>query len=462
MVLLCYHEERYMTIGSNKESSILFFGDILSFALASWLALALRSGAVPSLGVIQSHIAPLTLLSFLWIITFFVIGLYDKRTLASEEKILSTILRAQAINSAIAVIFFYLFTPYLGIAPKTVLALVIGISTALIIVWRLLEPTIVVKSARTEPALLIGSGKEMEELKEEVNARAHYAIHFVSSIDLDRAHDVDLQREVEHIVARERISSIVVYLRHEKAEKLLPTLYKFIFSGVQFYDMHKVYEEVFERIPLSIVRHGWFLENISPSAHAGYDALKRGMDVVLASLLGIASLVLYPFVILAIKLEDGGEIFSFQKRVGQNNKIINVAKFRTMDIANDDAAWSKGENKVTRVGAFLRKMRIDELPQLWNVITGDVSLIGPRPEFERAVKEYSEHVPYYNMRHIIKPGLSGWAQLYHERHPHHGVDIEETRNKLSYDLFYVKNRSFTLDVIIALKTIKLLLSRKGV
>lgn len=451
-----------MTIGSNKESIVLFLGDMVSFAVASWLALALRSGAVPSIGVVRSHIAPLALLSFFWIITFFIIGLYDKRTLVSEKKILSIILRAQVINSAIAVIFFYLFTPYLGIAPKTILALVIGIFTALIIVWRLLEPAIVVKSVRTEPALLIGSGKEMEALKEEVNTRAHYAIRFVSAIDLDHAHDTDIQKEIERLVSRKHISSIVVYLRHEKAEKLLPTLYKLIFSGVQFYDMYKVYEEVFERIPLSIVRHGWFLENISPTAHAGYDALKRGMDIILASLLGVISLAFYPFVILAIKVEDRGEIFSFQKRVGQNNTIINIAKFRTMEIANDDAAWSKVENKVTRVGAFLRKMRIDELPQLWNVVRGDISLIGPRPEFERAVKEYSDRIPYYNMRHIIKPGLSGWAQLYHDRHPHHGVDIEETRNKLSYDLFYVKNRSFALDIIIALKTIKVLLSRKGI
>ena len=133
-----------------------------------------------------------------------------------------------------------------------------------------------------------------------------------------------------------------------------------------------------------------------------------------------------------------------------------------MTLPNDDANWNKIKNKVTKVGAFLRKSRIDELPQIWNVLMGDISLIGPRPEFEKPVREYVEKIPYYNVRHMIKPGLSGWAQIYHEQHPHHGVDIEETRNKLSYDLYYIKNRSFMLDIKIALKTIKTLLLRAGV
>ena len=118
--------------------------------------------------------------------------------------------------------------------------------------------------------------------------------------------------------------------------------------------------------------------------------------------------------------------------------------------------------KVTRVGSFLRASRIDELPQLWNVFKGDISLIGPRPELPALVKRYSEEIPYYNVRHLIKPGLSGWAQIYHDQHSHHEVDTLETKNKLSYDLYYIKNRSLMLDLKIALKTLKILLSRSGV
>jgi lipopolysaccharide/colanic/teichoic acid biosynthesis glycosyltransferase len=118
-------------------------------------------------------------------------------------------------------------------------------------------------------------------------------------------------------------------------------------------------------------------------------------------------------------------------------------------------------NKITKVGAFLRKSRLDEIPQLWSIWRGDLSLVGPRPELPALAQIYEKEVPYYNVRHLIQPGLSGWAQLYHENHPHQGANVEETKNKLSYDLYYVKNRSLILDLEIALKTIKALLSRTG-
>jgi lipopolysaccharide/colanic/teichoic acid biosynthesis glycosyltransferase len=120
-----------------------------------------------------------------------------------------------------------------------------------------------------------------------------------------------------------------------------------------------------------------------------------------------------------------------------------------------------GAEHITRVGKFLRTTRIDELPQLWNVFRGDLSLIGPRPELPELVKLYEKEIPYYNIRHLLKPGLSGWAQLYHKNHPHYRPDVSETRVKLSYDLYYIKNRSLLLDLKIALKTIKTLLSRSG-
>jgi len=141
---------------------------------------------------------------------------------------------------------------------------------------------------------------------------------------------------------------------------------------------------------------------------------------------------------------------------------VNIVKFRTMraDVSRSDNA--SGEQVVTYVGNFLRRTRIDELPQLWNVLKGDISLIGPRPELPTLAKVYEQEIPYYNIRHLIKPGLSGWAQLYHTDPPKVVADSEKTRRKLSYDIFYIKNRSFMLDVKIALKTIKTLLSRSGV
>jgi lipopolysaccharide/colanic/teichoic acid biosynthesis glycosyltransferase len=225
--------------------------------------------------------------------------------------------------------------------------------------------------------------------------------------------------------------------------------------------MHKIYEDIFDRIPLSLVKYSWFLENISASAQKGYDILKRLMDIALSVFLGVISIFVYPFVFIAIKIEDGGPIFFSQERVGQNNKIIKVTKFRSMEVHNDPHGIAS-EPKQTKVGAFLRKTRIDELPQLWNVVIGDLSMVGPRPEIPKLVKFYEKEIPYYNIRHLIKPGLSGWAQLYQTDAPKFEAQVGETKKKLSYDLYYIKNRSLMLDLKVALRTIKILLSREGI
>jgi lipopolysaccharide/colanic/teichoic acid biosynthesis glycosyltransferase len=242
----------------------------------------------------------------------------------------------------------------------------------------------------------------------------------------------------------------------------LPSLYNLIFSGIIFIDMHKVYEDVFDRIPLSLIKYSWFLENISLAPKMTYDLLKRLMDIFIASVLGIISLIVYPFVIAAIKIEDRGPMFFKQVRVGKNGKTIHILKFRTMFIRDDIDVTQDSASRVMKVGNFLRRTRLDEIPQLWNVVRGDVSLIGPRPELPRLVAQYEKEIPYYGIRHLIKPGLSGWAQLYQDNHPHHGVAVAETKEKLSYDLYYLKNRSFMLDIRIALKTIKKLMSRSGI
>jgi len=189
-----------------------------------------------------------------------------------------------------------------------------------------------------------------------------------------------------------------------------------------------------------------------------YDSLKRAMDIVVAGILGVLSLVLYPLVILAIKIEDGGPVFIMQDRIGQGNRIIRLWKFRSMR-GSDAGVWvTDGDLRVTHVGKILRKTRIDELPQLWNILRGDISLIGPRPDIVALGKKLAQELPYYTVRNLIKPGLSGWAQIKQDIAPQ---SLEETRERLAYDLYYLKNRSFILDLIIALKTVKTLLSRTG-
>jgi len=275
--------------------------------------------------------------------------------------------------------------------------------------------------------------------------------------------DVNVQEDIVQVIYKNDVKLVAIEFSNDKVRPLLPHLYNLMYSKVRFIDSHKIYEDVFNRIPLSLVTYSWFLENISVSPKFTYDFLKRVFDVVLSFILGLISLVVYPFVMVAIKLDDAGKYFIFQERVGHNNKLVRIIKFRTMSV--DDSGEGVGTErkmKVTRVGRILRATRIDELPQLWNVFFGDISLIGPRPELPNLVKLYEKEISFYNVRHLIKPGLSGWAQLYQKDPPKFGTDYDQTKAKLSYDLFYIKNRSFWLDIKIALKTVKTLLSRSGV
>lgn len=421
--------------------------------------LLIRYLQTPSSELFSTHASPFTFLFAVWIIVFYIAGLYEKHTLILKGKIGPLVLQSQIINCAIAFLFFYLI-PFFGITPKTNLFIYLVVSFLLLVVWRtFLFPSLEFK--KKQNAILIGSGSEMRELEKEVNGNSRYGIYFLSSVDLDETASLDFQEEIIKRVYSENVSVIAADFKSEKAETLLPKLYNLIFSKVKFIDMHRIYEDIFDRIPLSLVKYSWFLENISVAAEKNYDFLKRAMDFILAISLGLVSLIVYPFVIAAILIEDSDPIFFVQERLGQYNKIIKVVKFRSLKVHKDPEGIAK-EPLPTKTGRFIRKTRIDELPQLWNVLVGDLSMIGPRPEIPTLVKLYEKEIPYYNVRHLIKPGLSGWAQIYHQEHPHHAPDSEETRKKLSYDLYYIKNRSFMLDIKIALRTLQVLLSRAGV
>ena len=449
-----------MSLLNRKEPLILLLGDLGSFIVALWLSLLIRSLEVPSKDFFLTHLLPFSLLFVVWIFVFYVAGLYEKHTTILKSKLPSVLASTQLINSALAVVFFY-FIPFFGITPKTVLFIYLFVSFALTLSWRMYGYFII---GRVHPnnAILISSGDEMKELFEEVNNNPIYNIKFISSVDLNRADEKGFWDEIISHIYSEDVSVIVIDLANKNVEPVLPHLYNLIFSKINFIDMHKIYEDIFDRVPLSLLKYDWFLENISTVPRGGYDVLKRLMDILISVPLLFIPILAYPFIFVAMKLEDGGPIFTYQDRIGRNNRTIRILKFRTM-LFNDNGDWqNKGRaNRVTRVGNFLRKTRLDEFPQLWNVLKGDISLIGPRPEFPEAVKHYTDEIPYYNVRHLIKPGLSGWAQIYQEQHPHHGVNTLATANKLSYDLYYIKNHSFLLDIKIALRTLKTLASIAG-
>lgn len=450
-----------MNIVNKKEPVLLLLGDLIFLYVSLWLTLFIRYFfEIPQLDLLKSHFLPFSILFFVWVVFFYIAGLYGKHTIFLRNKLPVTILNTQIINSLIAVLFFYLI-PFLGITPKTNLFIYLIISFGLILFWRLvLFPKIFFRK-RKYPAILVGSGKELKDLKKEVNENDRYGFYFIRTIDVQDLDNIDFQSEVIDVVYKESVSLFVVDMNNQAVRSIVAQLYNLIFSGVQFIDKHKVYENIFDRIPLSIIGYSWFIENISSKSHLVYDTFKRIMDVSISIIFGLVTLIFYPFVILAIWLEDRGSPFIIQERIGQGSRRIKIVKFRSMTTNNDRGGWPGEEgdkNRITKVGAFLRKSRIDEFPQLWNVIKGDISLIGPRPDIIGNFETLAKEVPYYTIRNIVKPGLSGWAQTHQDVVPH---SIEETKDRLAYDLYYIKNRSFFLDIKIALQTVGILLSGVG-
>ncbi|MES2060185.1 MAG: sugar transferase [Patescibacteria group bacterium] len=438
---------------------ILLVGDIVVFILSLWISLVLRGGEVPSLEVFISNLAPFLILSIAWIASFFIAGLYEKQKIAQRRRLPELLLKTQLFNSLEAIVFFY-FIPYFGVAPKIILFLYIIVSLALSFFWRVYALSNLVSKKR-DRAMLVAGGQDADDLLQEINNNPRYPFEIVSAINPNAHSEINFDIDIVAKMREEKISTIILDSRNEKVAPLLPHLYDLAFIKVQFIDFYSLYEEIFDRLPVSLLNYSWFLENISLAPHVVYDTLKRAMDIVIAIfILILVSIICIP-IWLILRMEGIKRLWSFQARVGQNGETINLMKFPTM-LFDDNGKWQDEgrENKVTKFGAFLRKIRVDEFPQAWNMLRGDVSFIGPRSEFPNAVGEYTKAIPYYNLRYTIKPGLTGWAQIYGE-HPHHGIDVEATRNKLSYDLFYIKNRSFALDIIIALKTIKTMLSREG-
>ena len=445
-----------------SEPAYLLVGDLVVFYVSLWLTLALRYWEIPSGDMWMKHVAPFTFLFLLSVGVYFIAGLYDQHTSFLRSKLPGLIAYSQTATVILAALFF-LSIPYFGITPKTILVIFLAISSSLIVLWRLvLSRSVGARQIGT--ALVLGTSSEMDELTNELNANTRYGLIVKHRFAPEDVHvSGDLEAQILEFITTHRISVIIVNTRDPYIETMTPIFYNLLFlhPGLIVLDALQLYESIFRKVPISMLEHTWFIEHITRNQPLIYNLYHRMFDIVVSLVLGLVTLLLTPFVVLAIKLDDRGPIFSFQRRVGKDNQPLELMKFRTMTVADDAGKWSEGVNKVTRIGKFLRITRIDELPQLWNVLQGGYSLIGPRPEFPDAVAHYSTEIPYYNARHLITPGLSGWAQLNHQEHPHHGVDVEETRNKLSYDLYYLKNRSVWLDLEIGLRTIKTLLSAVG-
>jgi len=453
-----------------RELLILLAGDIFLFFVSLWLTLLIRYVSWPTAEVWQLHFSPFLILTGVWLFIFYLAGLYDKHTVFLKSLLFSRILNTQVVNILVASLLF-IIVPF-GIAPKTNLVIYLVISIGLISWWRL-RLFNKLSTKEQHKALLLADGPEAIELVDEINNNDRYNYYFVRIIDEATAAKAgEFDQKLLDLIERENITMIVANSNGEYIRSVLPKLFdlSFIKFELTFLDFYKVYEDTFDRVPLSALRYEWFIAHVSQSRSFVYDFSKRVVDIVGSMLLGVLLLVLLPIIYVAVRYEGRQEkLFMTQDRIGRYNQPVQVLKLQTMT-SNDNVSgtWTKEDaakgNEITRVGAVLRKLSIDELPQVWTILKGDMSLIGPRNDIKGLGARLAAEIPYYNVRNYVKPGVTGWAQT----HQHYMGDnispqsLEESKERLSYDLYYVKNRSFLLDVEIALRTIKTLLSRFGI
>lgn len=445
-----------------RKNGLLFVGDLTALILALVLTLTVRYGSFPDYDALSLHAAPFSILFVAWVITFLIVGLYDDSIAFDRKRLAGLVLRTQVINMLIGSTLFFVF-PF-TIAPKTNLVIYLVISTLLVVFWRLyLYPKL--QPPRSLNILLVGSGEEVLATKNLLEVSPYFKQVNIDHLDTVIYTDADaLTGHLKSYLKSHHVDMIVADTSDAVVERLSPIFFDVTFTvrPVRFYSLAELYERLFSRLPPSVINEGWMLEHMQlRSPHYAYDFMKRLVDLTAALVLLLPCMVIFPVVILLMRFADPGPVFYTTERVGRNDTRIKIRKFRTMTGRDTGEQGLMSALSVTPFGAKLRKLRIDELPQLINVLKGELSFIGPRPEMPALVEVYEREIPYYRLRHLIKPGLSGWAQINNFDVPRQGVDVPRTIDKISFDLYYLRHRSFLLDIEIALKTINTVLSRTG-
>ncbi|VAW33040.1 Undecaprenyl-phosphate galactosephosphotransferase [hydrothermal vent metagenome] len=440
---------------SRRETGILLAGDFLFLVGALWFSLVIRNIALPQPDYFLNNAVPFIPIFFFSLAVFYIAGLYEKPTRPNRHVMGERIIGAQIANTILAAVFFFVLP--LSIAPKTILALYLVVSVVIITAWRFYALSHFAPRGKIA-TVLVGTGTAVEEVAEELSENDRYTVRMVSKIDTATHSSKEITEEVSKYI-RLGAGIIIIDTLDRAVTDVLPALYEEMLTGTMFITFEEFYEELFDRVPLAHVDYSWLLDCL-PRQHLLADATKRFIDIIGALIGGVLALAFIApsAVILTI---TGGRPFIFHERIGRNGKTFRIIKMRTMLLDDHGDPKLQAKNRITRIGGFLRKTRIDELPQLWNVFVGELSFIGPRPELPRIATTYEKEIPYYHARHLIKPGLSGWAQIRDYDAPRGGADVEKTRSKLSYDLYYLKHRSFGLDLAIALKTLRALASFSG-
>ncbi len=436
---------------------ILFWGDVAILYIALFLTIFIRyGGGFQFEQKLSIHFVPFTIIFALWVLVFYIANLFEISNSKNNIGFYSAFFYAIAVNVAVLISFFYLI-PYFKITPKTNLFIFLAIEVLLDTGWRFYFNRLLIKANFKNNTLILGVSEQSQNLYDLLLANPQLGYNVAGIIDTEHTTAPEI---LENIIRQKKIETLVLGPMAYKVPSIIDVLYRLVGLKINFYNLADFYEMLTGKVPVGTIDQAWFLENLSEGRKKAYELSKRFFDLLLATVIGLVTLPFYPFIIWAIKANSKGPVFYHQARVGQGGKTFSLIKFRTMiqdAEKNSGPIWATEDDvRTTKVGKFIRRSRIDELPQMLNIIKGQMSFVGPRPERPEFHEKLKAQIPFYEERYLIKPGFTGWTQIKYKLDFKGGLTIKDTFEKLQYDLYYIKNRSFLLDFGIILKTINLI------
>lgn len=440
---------------------------MLSFGFATFTVYLLTPGSLDFAYWVKQSTYPLMIYVGLTALLYTALGIYR---IEAENSLRDLLGRASV---AFALVFFpvYWFTLMFTEAGSSfrVLAFTYLCQMGALILFRFILLRQSALSRMTRRILIVGNGREAQSLSRQIQDHHHSAYTVVGFYPTESGDQVQLNGQVfdgsiplEHVVLEERVDEIIIAVREHRGGVLpIRQLLEARILGTPVHNLPTFYERLKGEVPLESMKASWLIYGGGFTQGHIRALAKRLFDLFSASVL---LLTLWPIMLLAalaIKIEDRGPVFFQQERVGLFGKTFKCMKFRSMrtDAEKDGVArWaSTNDNRITRVGAFIRKTRIDELPQLINVLRGEMSMVGPRPERPTFVDMLERDIPFYAIRHSVKPGVTGWAQVRYA----YGASVEDSKRKLQFDLYYVKNNSVFLDFFILFETVRVVIFGEG-
>lgn len=431
------------------------------FAFAAWLVLGQDTWLVLNYEMGGFKILGVTALSLIFSYYF---DLYEPQLVSGRQEIYFRILLVLAFD-CFAVWLLLLLFPEASIADQgRVYVMGVAILTPVLILWRRVYEWMVGQRIFREQVFVLGGGNAARALVETIRERRELGMEVIGWED--RGAETTEQRKalwVQSLLALDKkvsLSRIIIALDNQRGELPVEDLLHYRFRGVVVEDATAISERLTGRLPLDGLRPSTFLYSDGFRLRRSLQVTRQLLSVVAAATGLLLFAPFFPFVVMAVKLSSPGPIFFRQTRVGLRGKHFQVVKFRTMraDAEAAGAKWAvKNDPRVTRVGMFLRKTRLDEVPQLWNVLKGDMGFVGPRPERPEFMPLLTANLPFYELRHLIRPGLTGWAQIRYS----YGASLEQAGVKLEFDLYYLKHMTLGLDLFIMFETIKTIVRRRG-